>query len=78
MDLKFHKQVLYLVLIINIIVLCALDEEKWIFFLFGYFSLCPTHAKCHLRGRFFFGLRHQIPISLNGTHTCTLIGESTP
>lgn len=31
MDLKFHKQVLCLVLIINIIVLCALDEEKWSF-----------------------------------------------
>lgn len=76
MDLKFHKQVLYLTLIINIIVLYAMDGEKWI--LFQLFFLCVTCAKCHLRGRFFFGLRHQIPISLNGTYTCTLIGEYTP
>ena len=41
MDLKFHKQVLYLVLIINIIVLCALDEEKWIFLVI---FLCVLHV----------------------------------
>lgn len=41
MDLKFHKQVLYLVLIINIIVLCALDEEKWIFWVI---FLCVLHV----------------------------------
>lgn len=40
MDLKFHEQVLYL--IINIIVLCASNEEKWIFF--SYFS-CVLHVQ---------------------------------
>lgn len=48
MDLKFHKQVLYLVLIINIIVSCASNEEEWILF-FNYFP-CVLHVQNAILG----------------------------
>lgn len=37
---KIPQRVLYLVLIINIIVLCALDKKKWIW---GVIFLCVLH-----------------------------------